>query len=312
MKSYFVGHTRFSLFEPDSASWRLSRSLGKVNRAAYSKALFEEQRLESRARIFFDLSLPILNKAQKDMNFFHVVSYSEELPEKYQKKLENAQRIYSWLYLDRRTPSNRKGLSLKDFIIEMVPPNSIVGLFRLDDDDLLSLDYFEQAERYLAQPFVGMNVSLGLGIQAIYEEGTFKGPRLEHRPKIAIGLLKVCWLKNDQTIEMPFNVAHPRSDRKNPVVVDSRNIAFVHSMHLGQDSGVEKPSNDLSLRYRNYINLPKIDPQYQNYRKIFPGVHFEDESINLASPHNIAKSVGMGRVFGEHLRRLKKQRWRWF
>lgn len=281
MSYNFIGNTRFSLYEPNSSSWRATRqnkSRGG-NGESYRASLFDESRLEQRAHIFFDISLPILDSASKDVNLVHVVSYSEELPAKYKRQLERAASEFPWLKLDLRTSQNRKGLSLVKYGAEVFGDGEVFGVYRLDDDDILAPTFFRQCSQYLKPEFGGMVVTLAKGIQAFYSDGRFYGPRIEYRPKIALGLLKICVTDPKGRVVQPKPVAHPRTDEKNPVILDAREVSYVHTMHLSQDSGVDKPSDDLGKRYRNYRQLPKASVADVS---VFSALNFELEDFPIS------------------------------
>ncbi|MCG7292284.1 putative rhamnosyl transferase [Corynebacterium afermentans] len=274
MDSAFLGHTRFSLYDPTSPSWRLSRQAGKQNRRSYERELYSPSRMRNRMAIFFDHSLPILENASGNHKIFHVVSYSQELPDSYAVHLRNAADRFPWLHLDRRTPENRKGLSLDDFARKSFSHGDIYAEFRLDDDDVLASTYFDALSEYVAPHFVGKYVSLGLGIQAYFDGSNFHEPRLEHRPKIAIGLARICTLDSGGRLIGPPRAPHTQSDRRAPVIVDSRAVQFLHTLHLDQDSGVDKPEGDLGNRFRNYLRQPKPDGELKE--SLFPGIRFRE------------------------------------
>lgn len=309
MSYNFLGHTRFSLYEPNSSSWRMTRQKREdgSGRDPYREALFDEHRLRQRAHIFLEISLPILEQAAKEVNLVHVVSYSDELPSKYKAMLREASEKYSWIKLDLRTSTNRKGLNLIDYGAKAFGKNAVYGVYRLDDDDILAPSYFDQCSRYLKPEFAGMVVSLAKGIQAFYSEGKFFGPRIENRPKIALGLLKVCKTDSRGRVLQPKPIAHPRTDEKNPVILDARQISYVHTMHLTQDSGVDKPSDDLGKRYRNYRQLPVAgDAAVSEFQSIsfemedFPISH----SAAVVRTHlNRAALAGLGKDVSRVIRR---------
>lgn len=296
----FIGNTRFSIYDPTSTSWRLSRSVGRSNDEAYRRKLYSEERMSSREDIFFNYSLPILDQAKGQHDLIHVVSYSEELPDRYQDELHAAEDRYDWLLLDRRTQANRKGTKLETLAKQYFCSGDIFAEFRLDDDDIVSKDYFESLAQYLHDPFVGYCVSHGLGIQAYYESGRFLAPRLEHRPKIAIGLARICKIDGKRIIA-PGKAPHPMIDRECPVVVDSRSITFLHSLHLSQDSGEDKPDRDLANRFRNYL---KQDPPGSNaYQSLFPGVRFGGDLSGSQKLKAVAKTHGNSHTLSSLLKK---------
>lgn len=275
MTGSFLGHTRFSLYEPSSPSWRLSRNAGRENPEEYFSRLYAASRMDDRVTIFFDHTLPLLEEARRDFDLHHVVSYSAELPDRYEHHLTTAATTYDWLHLDRRDAHNRKGKELNAWARDKFAKRTVYAEYRLDDDDLLASTYFQSLSSYLDHRFVGFYVSHGYGVQAYFDNGVFKDPRIEHRPKIAIGLARICQLTETGEVIGPRRVAHTQIDRHSPVIVDSKSIQFLHSIHLSQDSGVAKPDDDLGKRFRNYLNQPSVN-QLADLHKLFSGVRFKD------------------------------------
>src|SRR5699024_123586 len=97
----FIGQTRFSLFMPGSSAWRASDNTRFRSESEYLEYLYSEERLEARAKLFFDFSLPQLADAARGYDVTHLVSYSDSLPAKYQRQLEEAAAGYDFLQLDR-------------------------------------------------------------------------------------------------------------------------------------------------------------------------------------------------------------------
>lgn len=246
--------------------------MGKQAQTRYEEYLYSPARMRSRVEIFFDYSLPILDEASRNHNVHHQVSYSQELPLSYQRHLEIAQQEYEWLHLDLRTPNNRKGTPLDNLARKAFSTGDIYAEYRLDDDDLLATSYFDHLDRYLDGAHAGYYVSFGLGIQAYFDGKAFREPRLEHRPKIAIGLARICKISDSGAIIGPPRVAHTRTDRRAPVIIDSRSVEYLHTLHMEQDSGVDKPDGDLGNRFRNYLNQPK--PNDLLSAELFPGIEF--------------------------------------
>ncbi|MHA5283530.1 glycosyltransferase [Corynebacterium sp. CQ3829_602738] len=289
MLANFLGHTRFSLYDPTSPSWRLARFEGRRKESEYLKQLYSPERMGSRVEIFFDHSLPTLAKAAAAHNLVHVVSYSEELPHKYRAYLESADETYAWLRLDRRSEGNRKGRPLEKWAQQEFRAGDIFGEFRLDDDDILGVNFLDTLADYLTPENVGRYVSFGYGVQAFYDAGKFREPRVEHRPKIAIGLTRVCQMNANGTINGPKRVAHTKTDMVAPVILDSRAIQFLHSIHLNQDSGVNKPDGDLGNRFRNYLNQPKLEA-VEMFTESFPTVDVGEDMSEFLKFNALAKS----------------------
>jgi hypothetical protein len=96
----FIGHTRFSVFSPSSGQWRATQGRFSTPEE-YRRYLYSDERLESRAWIFLELSLANLARWDGDHELMHIVSYSSSLPERWVGRLEEAAARYDFLVLDR-------------------------------------------------------------------------------------------------------------------------------------------------------------------------------------------------------------------
>ena len=96
----FVGHTRFSLFVPDSVSWRASNEQTGFSEDEYRDYLYDDARLSLRTDIFLNHTVPTLAKAAEDFDVKHVVSFSESLPQKFKEQLQKAADSFDVLHLD--------------------------------------------------------------------------------------------------------------------------------------------------------------------------------------------------------------------
>lgn len=258
--------------------------MGK-NKEEYLAKLYRPVRMDRRIEIFFDYTLPLIDLGSKDHDLLHVLSFSEELPSRYLRHLEDAAARYSWLHLDKRTAQDRKGIPIDTWACKSFKAGEIYAEYRLDDDDLLATTYYDTVAEYLTAENIGKYVSLGLGVQAFYDQKVFREPRVEHRPKIAIGLARICAITQDGSVTGPQRVAHTQVDRHAPVIIDSRDIQFLHSIHFDQDSGVDKPEGDLGNRFRNYLNQPKPTAVPND---IFPEVPFGE----IEEPEQIKMLIG--------------------
>ncbi|RKR18683.1 DUF6270 domain-containing protein [Arthrobacter oryzae] len=264
----FIGETRFSLLKPDSPDWVASNGSRFRSSEEYRNYLYSTERLDVRCEIFFDVSLPQLTLASTGVEYRHVVSYSESLPAKYQKRLEQAEREFEFLVLDRQSEGSTGSSSLEIAKQIFGPDGSEnragtpFGWFRLDDDDLLSADYFQQMLPYITAANAGMQVSLGTGLTALVEDGRFYNPRISYSPMIAIGLLRVCMFDGSGELIRPIEVPHNQSDRFNPLILDSRKISYLWLRHPTQDTALRKAeygsSEQLEQTLKDLSRFPRV------------------------------------------------------
>lgn len=271
----FIGQTRFSLFEPGSRAWRLTRGSSEDDESveSYRENLFSESRMRGRSEIFFGHTLPTLDAGRQNFELIHVVSYSEELPRQYKRMLYDAEREYSWLRLDLRTDANRKGDPIG--LAKNVAGKGVAyGHYRLDDDDILSTSYFQQMEKYVASPFVGMRVSLALGVVAELESGRLVNPREIREVNASQGLLEVNRFDERGKLESPKRISHTKSDRVSPVILDSREISHVRVLHESQDTQIGRRAAVRDRRGK-LSGLPLVKESV-DLGKLFPVTEFAE------------------------------------
>lgn len=274
----FIGHTRFSVYQPRSGAWKATNGTRFKTEDEYRAHLFSDERLASRADIFFNFSLPQLAEAAKGHGVRHLISYSHHLPLKYEQRLIKAAEEYSFLILDKISPSSAPKSTesvARDALFSKLSadPYQPFGVYRLDDDDLLPIDYFDRHEKYIKEPFVGMQISLGTGITAIYSDGMFVNARRCYHPMLAIGFMSVQRFTPNGLVRPETNISHNQSDRHFPVIMDSSGLGFVWTRQVEQDTSLGLASDDregIMVSIRNHINAnPPID-QSDHFESYFP------------------------------------------
>lgn len=270
----FVGHTRFSLYNPKSSSWRASNGSKFSSSEDYKNYLYSEKRLDIRAEIFINQSLPQIQLASNGHKVKHIVSYSESLPIKYQLLLEEACQKYCFLILDKHT-ENRDAVDPHTVASYMLNSGSgVYGLYRLDDDDLLSIDYFDQMSQYIYPSNAGFNISLALGLTTMLDSKKYKNIKISHWPMHSMGLLSVCYRNGDGVVIAPKPTPHNNADRENPVILDSRNISYLWVRHPGQDTSLNMSDNDAKNELLKDI---------QKYNPITPGLDINSKFPSISN-----------------------------
>lgn len=294
----FIGHTRFSLFQPGSGAWKASNRSRFKTASEYREHLFSPERLDVRVRIFFSMTLPQLQDAARSHDVRHIVSFSDSLPGKYQGLLREAAEMYPFLILDRCT-TRQSPMRPVDVARKAVPDGEPLtfGVYRLDDDDALPSDYFDQVSPYLTENHAGMIVSLGTGITALYLEGELYNARRCYLPMLGLGLLSVCHLDEAGNVTEPAVVPHNRSDRANAVILDSRRIGYLWVRHVDQDTAVSArvtTRNKTLERVREHMNqYPSIEDEAEvreSFSRIADFIHSEPDP-GLRAQHLISASA---------------------
>lgn len=243
----FVGHTRFSLYQPGSTAWHASNKTRLSTPVDYRNYLFSPERLEPRMDIFLTMTLPQLDLAARGHNLRHVVSFSTYLPGKYRKQLEAAAEQYPWLVLDP--------CAVGEFPTDPLELAGVgmVGAYRLDDDDILPADYFDRMSPFVTEAHAGMFASLASGITAIYRDGQLQFTRYSYVPMIAIGFLAIHEKRSDGTLVSPPPASHNLSDRAAPVILDSRAPGYIWVRHLEQDTNLHAANLPVEKRLQSLV-----------------------------------------------------------
>ena len=241
----FIGHTRFSVHQHGSGYFNATRGADRgagLSEQEYTEWLYSDTRLAPRTEIFTTLSLPQLEIAARKHDVVHFVSYSPSLPEHHKEKLRAAATKFSFLRLNETTNpvnSTPSRTLVRQALAERDHGNRPFGVYRLDDDDLLSVRYFDQMATYVTPRHVGWWVSLGTGFSALRMNGKYVYTRELYYPKSAFGPMAIA--AQDSTGEIA-NLAAPKHtvmDKFNPTILDSREPAYFHIRHESQDSTVK-------------------------------------------------------------------------
>lgn len=268
----FIGHTRYSLFVPRSTAWRASNGARLKSSEEYREYLYNQDRLKAREQIFIDMSLPIISAAAERHSIAHVVSYSDSLPEENKQNLYEAADKYSFLILDEQ-PEGLAGTSIDGIATSRLGGEGVYGRYRLDDDDVLSADYFDRMAGFLRPEYAGMVVSFPLGVIAgIDRDGRVFNLREIHTPMVAIGLLYICQIDGRGSFVAPRSGTHVYADRYNPVILDSRDYGYFRFTHSDQDSAIGDLSAAGFATMIEQLNIFKQVPAERNIKQLYPTV----------------------------------------
>ncbi|MFF5793894.1 glycosyltransferase [Paeniglutamicibacter sp. NPDC012692] len=245
----FIGQTRFSVFNPRSTSFLASNGSKFSNREEYRSYLYSEERLDVRTDIFLNHSLPQLELAIDGHDVPHIVTYSDSLPEKYQRLLEEAAESYPFLVLDRRSPGHAALLPenvARYLILEQAgqDPAQAFGVYSLDDDDLLPVDFFDQNARHIKPENAGRQVSFATGITALYVDGAYYNARRCHSPLFSAGLMNICRFEADGTLVAPSAIPNDAPGPPDSVIIESRDLGYFRVRHVGQDTSLGLAADD--------------------------------------------------------------------
>lgn len=202
--------------------------------------LFSSARLDPRVEIFLNLTVPQLQLAASEYHLRHIVQISPQLPEETKSRLREAAAEHPFLVVSEQATARGHKEDLDSHIREVASlvdsPDGLFARFRLDDDDILASDYFDQLSRYVNAANVGMNVSFGSGYQAAYYSGVIFDLRNLYHPRNSMGMAQICRVRASGRIEWRSYSNHARSDLEVPTILDSRFPTVLSLKHNGQDT----------------------------------------------------------------------------
>lgn len=270
VSSIITGMMNFSVLYKNTKAFKSS----KKDYLEYKKDILDKNRLGLREKIFFEHTVPIMKKtkeiyAKKGINFFFNVAISDQLPVDLLarfKKLNDANadlfnvvkvsedEPHSWLDIIQSKLTEIRGSNCK-FRSSSV---SLIN-FRLDDDDVLSLDYFKSLENYLKEEYAGFYLTFPQGYVGIYGDESFSEFYKINKPYLAIGLAKVCIyssLENRILTDLPIvnAVSHTKIVNDSRTILDSSVVSYIWTMHKYSDTRSLDSNHESSLaKIYNYI-----------------------------------------------------------
>lgn len=231
-----VGITRFSVASPKGSGLNLKN---KLDADQYLKELFDEHRLRERAFIFGELASPIYQTFSEKYNYTHLVQYSSNLPQKWKDWLYHLSDRFSVI---RPTVADNKDMvdSVRDHVRSL--GKNFRGefcWFRIDDDDILSVDWMDQLSNYIRPENVGMAVVFPNVLSAMYVAGTVVTTRVTWMPNFSAGQAFICRANNLlDTLEAPPMLSHPTVDRHLPTISLGTFRSTFRTVHPLQDTAV--------------------------------------------------------------------------
>lgn len=267
----FIGHTRYSLYIPNSTAWKVSNGTRFSSPSDYRDYLYSDERMALREEIFLNESLPALNEAANGHELRHIVSYSASLPDRRKEALRKASEKFEFLILDE-VPDGSRPSDRYELTGDFLSKGTIFGDYRLDDDDVLPVNFFDRMSEYLTPAHVGYVISFPLGIEAILTDGSAFNLREAHYPMNSVGQLGVCKKTLDGSVQKPSATSHTKADRHNPTVLDSRQIGYFRYNHTGQDNVLSASGEgDLSRLVTSMQHFPVLSNNF-DLEKAFPFV----------------------------------------
>lgn len=279
---HYFGTTRFSVFNPDSPDWRLTRTQGATDPELYEKMLFSDSRMEPRVRIFCDISAPIYQRMAEGHNFYHLVFYSSRMPSRWKDELERASTKYPVLKLiPVDTGKLDSSFYVKQSLVSMQENiNSLIYVFRIDDDDILSVDYLDQVKPLVIDQHVGFAVSFADGYAGLFENNQYVEIRRHVQALSSMGQGVIGrWLSEQFELELPRINNHTKTHYNRTVLLNAQRSSFIQTRHTGQDTALSEGDGRMDLasqrqevkskfeRLKTVIEREKVVEQFPSIEK---------------------------------------------
>lgn len=264
----YFGWTRYSAHIRDRRGLGFRASKQFPDEAAYLAHLWSPERMEGRSQAFLRLSVPLLQRMRDRHDYRHVVTYSPEMPDPWLAQLREAASRFDVLML---SPADDGPVTdvMRTTLREQSHGSRPAVWFRVDDDDLLSVDFLDRLDRHVRSHPPLWGVSLSWGYEGLWHDGLVSHVRETHRPLGSQG--QAClgvWDADRGELDIPEPGNHRTLDRRVPSVLDSTSPTFVRLVHLGQDTrtDTEGTVDDLKARLqRNRSRMKDSDLFLQKF-----------------------------------------------
>lgn len=298
MRRLFIGHTRFSVHAYSSGSFKATRKDSRFSEEEYTRWLYSDDRMAPRTELFIDESLPQLAEsleAAEDCDLVHIVHISDSLPSTYRRALEEAAQRHPFLHINVApsfvAPSAPNKKVLNRVLKGRLPEDRLFAIYRLDDDDVLPINFFERMIPYVDPEHVGWRISFPHSYSALRTSQSYIKPWYRYFPKAAAGLVSIHKKTPDGDFlglqTSPPKKGHLYLDTQFPTVLDSREPGFFQSRHVSQDSTLSEAETPFfSKMIKEAEKKPEADPSLleKYYPHVFRRLHLrpQENAVSIA------------------------------
>ena len=228
-------------------SMQLAKRTAQKGQAHYKGKLFSEKRLALRSKLFKNITLPSMRAALENDDAYLVILTSEALPTKYKKQLEEMLRGIGNVVIRYCKPIKSVDSEARESVLDILRKTCnrkekeiCLATIRLDDDDALANNYTQLLLPYVRPDLSGFYVSFPLGVRLSIKHGRFVLTKC-YLPKTSQGLARIEVV--DPFSENSFQTtygggSHVGVDKRGPAILDAREIAYVRTNHVDNDSGM--------------------------------------------------------------------------
>lgn len=229
-----VAGMRFSIFTERSVrSWVSSR---RTNSAKAQAALFSDERLSSRFRLFETMTLPFFrHEAANDPDFRLCIMTSSFLPKSWSERLETLTQDIPQIDI---LPISLTADFPREFRLyiqrHLKPSHELICTVRIDDDDTLHAGHMASLRAHCLPENAGKILTHPYGVYLTADEnGTLYAQPIKYVNN-AFGIAYLAEAKGFKTIYQTGS--HARLDRVYPIVPIRTQQAWIRSIHRKSDT----------------------------------------------------------------------------
>lgn len=261
-KKHVIIGIRYSMLSSTSKGWILCV---ENEFKEYQEKLFEPARLKNREEIFERITLPsltnIFDNKPEDVEFVVHILTSIGLPEENKKFLNQIEEKYSFIKVSYYTPEEANTRSyFTNYIKNNVEEKDVYASVRLDDDDALSLDWFNKILDYMNPAFNGFVVSLCSGLAVSITSHDYKIDKISAYKYrfIALGMTYIGVKTKAASISVYGCGNHTKTDDKYPTLVLAKGTYILRTFNNYNDSGSAFPSTKYLDKSESQESLAKF------------------------------------------------------
>ena len=288
LQKVIFGVMNFSVLCRSTRAYKVARE----DYESYKRKVLDEERLATREVIFFDYTVPSFLQSHrrllKDGVLLRLnIAISDQLPERLRKRFDVLVDRYPEAF-NIKVVGESESHNWSEVIgeeLKKVTDNFSIGSddlvfanFRLDDDDLLSDQFFSRLADYVDHRYEGFYVTFPKGFVGVYD-GLYKSFYCINKPYLAIGLSKICrycCLTDKVETDSPVvtEVSHTKIVEDSKTILDSSFEAYIWTMHKFSDTRSVDRNGEQSM---DKINRFVIDNELnekseQEVGEIFSGL----------------------------------------
>lgn len=239
---------------------------------AYKDSILNRKRLEIREKILFSYTIPLFIKTHdsffnKGIIFRLNIAIPDQLPtflmDRFNQLAENHANIFNIIKVSEELAHDWLNIVTQD-VVKVTSkyqfPNEImIYNFRLDDDDLLSEEYYTQIQNYLLPNFSGFYLTCSKGYVSVFKDA-YESFYAINKPYLAIGLAKISMFSKKKNIFLTddpivMSRSHTTIVNNSKTILDSTINAFVWTMHLFSDTrSLDKNTRQSESKISQYIS----------------------------------------------------------